>query len=218
MLDKITYSLPANWKASTKTANLNTTQAVAKTDSQSFPSADTQTAQNQPKATTNAEAAKNNVVFFPLNNHDYLRIRKPEKNTSLLTASAAYSKTLEYKTMNDKLLKRLGIKECQTCNERRYQDESTDSGVSFKTPTHISPENALAAVSAHEQEHVSNQRADAAQEEKQIVSQSVQIFSSVCPECGKSYVSGGETQTVTIAKTAQPNAMSEMGQVVDKYA
>jgi|GEM_PF-2144153 len=217
MLDRVTYTLPSNWRASTKTADINTDQAVVEQDNR-FSSADTQSAQNQSRSATTAGTGNNNVVFFPLNNQAYLSIRKPEINTSVLTASAEYSKTLKDKSMNDKLLKRLGLKECQTCNTRRYQDESTDPGVSFKAPTHIAPENALAAVAAHEQEHVRNQRADAVREKKQIISQSFRLFTSSCPECGKSYVSGGETRTVTIAKTAQPQAISEMGQLVDKYA
>lgn len=50
---------------------------------------------------------------------------------------------------------------------------------------------------AHEQEHVRNETAKASQENREVVSQSVTLQSSVCPECGKVYVSGGETRTVT---------------------
>ena len=34
-----------------------------------------------------------------------------------------------------------------------------------------------------------------------MVSQSVTMHSEICPECGKSFVSGGTTRTVTKAET-----------------
>lgn len=37
-------------------------------------------------------------------------------------------------------LKRLGLEECQTCKNRKYQDGSNDPGVSFKAATHVAPE------------------------------------------------------------------------------
>jgi hypothetical protein len=93
--------------------------------------------------------------------------------------------------------KQLGVQACETCSSRRYVDGSTDPGVSFKSPGHISPEASMAAVSSHEQEHVSNAKARASAENKEIVSQSVSLHMDKCPECGKSYVSGGTTTTVT---------------------
>jgi len=87
--------------------------------------------------------------------------------------------------------------ECQTCANRQYVDGSDDPSVSFKTPTKMSPGRAAAAVPAHEGEHVANERAEAERTGRTVVSQSVRIFTSVCPECGKVYVSGGETRTVT---------------------
>lgn len=87
--------------------------------------------------------------------------------------------------------------ECQTCKERKYQDGSNDPGVSFKTPGKISPKSAESVVRAHEQEHVRHESANAAKEGKKIISQSVSIHTGVCPECGKSFVSGGTTTTVT---------------------
>lgn len=92
--------------------------------------------------------------------------------------------------------------ECQTCKNRKYQDGSNDPGVSFKSATKISPEAAASAVRGHEMEHVYRNRAKAAREDKEIVSQSVVIKTAICPECGKAYVSGGETKTVTRAKPA----------------
>lgn len=118
-----------------------------------------------------------------------------------------------------RLAKQMGIEECKTCEARRYQDGSGDPGVSFKSPTHVSPENAGAAVMSHEQEHVTRQRASAAREGREIVSQSVQIFTAVCPECGKTYVSGGVTRTVSrdIPEKQSPKAETS-GRNVDMYA
>lgn len=93
---------------------------------------------------------------------------------------------------------RLGIKdpneECQTCKNRKYKDGS-DEMVSFKSPAHISPESAASAVRAHEQEHVSNAYSKAATGNGKVISASVSIKTSICPECGRSYVSGGTTST-----------------------
>ena len=84
--------------------------------------------------------------------------------------------------------------ECETCQNRKYQDGS-DEMVSFKAATHISPQAAPTAVRAHEQEHVSNAYKKAAQNNGKVISANVSIHTSVCPECGRSYVSGGTTST-----------------------
>ena len=89
---------------------------------------------------------------------------------------------------------------CQTCEKRKYQDGSDDMGVSFQTPTHIAPESAASRVRGHEMEHVVREQAKAEREDREVVSQSVTLHTSVCPECGKVYVSGGNTRTVTAAK------------------
>ena len=89
--------------------------------------------------------------------------------------------------------------QCQTCAKRKYQDGSNDPGVSFKAPTTISADAAPAAVRGHEQEHVVRERAKAEREDRRVVSQSVSIHTDICPECGRVYVSGGETKTVTAA-------------------
>ena len=89
--------------------------------------------------------------------------------------------------------------ECQTCERRKYQDGSDDPGVSFKSPTNISPEQAASAVRGHEQEHVVREQARAAREDRHVVSQSVTLHTDICPECGTAYVSGGVTRTVTAA-------------------
>ena len=84
--------------------------------------------------------------------------------------------------------------ECETCASRKYQDGS-DENVSFKTAQHISPEAAATRVRAHEQEHVSNAFTKAAQNNGKVLSANVTIRTSICPECGRSYVSGGTTST-----------------------
>jgi len=102
---------------------------------------------------------------------------------------------------SEKQLKKLGIIECQTCANRTYVDGSNDPGVSFKTPSHIDPEQSAGVVMAHELEHVSNEQADADRDNREVISQSVQLHSSICPECGVSYVAGGVTKTVTRSKS-----------------
>lgn len=98
-------------------------------------------------------------------------------------------------TRLEKLTKDSG--ECQTCKNRKYQDGSDDPGVSFKSAAKIAPEAAASTVRSHEMEHVYRNRAKAAREDKKVVSQSVVLKSAICPECGKAYISGGETRTVT---------------------
>ena len=107
------------------------------------------------------------------------------------------------------MLKSMGKVECETCKNRTYQDGSADPGVSFKAPGHIDPGSSGAAVRAHEQEHVTNEQARARSEGKRVVSQSVRIFTSVCPECGRAYVSGGETRTVTASAGNRSSAISQ---------
>ncbi|MBQ8518146.1 MAG: hypothetical protein IJ455_00900 [Agathobacter sp.] len=84
--------------------------------------------------------------------------------------------------------------ECETCANRKYQDGS-DENVSFKSATNIAPEAAASAVRGHEQEHVANAYEKAKQDNGKVISASVQIHTSICPECGKTYVSGGTTRT-----------------------
>ncbi len=84
--------------------------------------------------------------------------------------------------------------ECETCKNRKYQDGS-DEMVSFKSAAHISPGQSAAKVMAHEQEHVANAYEKAARKNGQVVSAAVKLTVAVCPECGRSYVSGGTTST-----------------------
>lgn len=87
--------------------------------------------------------------------------------------------------------------ECQTCKNRRYQDGSDDPGVSFKTPGKIDADNAQSVVRSHEYEHVARERSKALRTGREVVSQSVSLHTGICPECGRVYVSGGTTRTVT---------------------
>ena len=85
--------------------------------------------------------------------------------------------------------------ECETCSQRKYQDGSNETNVSFKAAAHISPTAAGAAVRAHEQEHVDNAYKKAKEGNGKVLQASVAIHTSICPECGRTYVSGGETTT-----------------------
>lgn len=87
-----------------------------------------------------------------------------------------------------------GATECQTCENRKYQDGSNEM-VSFKSAQHISPMASASRVRAHEQEHVSNAFTKAAQDNGKVLQASVTLKTAVCPECGRSYVAGGETTT-----------------------
>ena len=97
---------------------------------------------------------------------------------------------------------------CRACAERTYQDGSNDMGVSFQTPTNVSPEAAGSLVRAHEQEHVSREGAKARENGLRAMS-TVRIHTNICPECRKIYVSGG---TTTTQFTADPE------KVIDAYA
>lgn len=88
---------------------------------------------------------------------------------------------------------------CETCEKRKYQDGSDDPSVSFQTPTRINPDAAASAVRGHEMEHVFHEQAKAEREDRKVVSQSVTLHTGICPECGRVYVSGGTTRTVTKA-------------------
>lgn len=92
---------------------------------------------------------------------------------------------------------------CETCKNRKYQDGSNESDVSFKAPTHVSPEASTGAVLSHELEHVSNARAEGSKEGNELVSVSVAIHYERCPECGRVYAAGGVTHSVM--KKSEPN-------------
>lgn len=117
------------------------------------------------------------------------------------------------------------IVECQTCKNRTYVDGSNDASVSFKTPTKIAPGASFSAVRSHEQEHVVNESAKAQQNGGQVVSQNVVIRYAMCPECGRSYASGGTTTTVVkygsnsnTTRDQQSGVFAGAGQIVDARA
>lgn len=118
------------------------------------------------------------------------------RNVSGITPANETHKTI--KNPNESTVKSAGRKsspaECETCASRKYQDGS-DENVSFKTAQHISPESSASRVRAHEQEHVSNAYTKAAKNNGKVISANVALHTSVCPECGRSYVSGGTTTT-----------------------
>ncbi len=84
--------------------------------------------------------------------------------------------------------------ECETCKKRKYRDGS-DEMVSFKSAQTIAPQAAASRVRAHEQEHVVNAYEKAAKGNGKVINASVSIHTSICPECGRTYVSGGTTHT-----------------------
>ena len=98
-------------------------------------------------------------------------------------------------TQVESLGKKSSPAECETCSNRKYQDGS-DEMVSFKAPTHISPEASASLIRSHEQEHVANAYKEAAVKNGKVVSATVALRTCVCPECGRSYVSGGTTTTM----------------------
>ncbi len=103
--------------------------------------------------------------------------------------------------------------DCKTCRERKYMDGS-DENVSFKAAAHISPQAAPAVVRGHEGEHVSNAYDKAAQNNGKVINASVAIHTAVCPECGRTYVSGGTT-TTTIKYSNESNPYQQNKKAAD---
>ena len=87
--------------------------------------------------------------------------------------------------------------QCEKCRSRRYQDGSNDSRVSFQVPTVMDPVKARSRVMSHEMEHVRSEQHKAKKENKIVVSQTVRIMNDRCEECGRNYVKGGFTRTIT---------------------
>lgn len=85
--------------------------------------------------------------------------------------------------------------ECQTCKNRKYVDGSNEADVSFKAPGHIAPGQSYARVMSHEQEHVANARQKTAGKDARLLSATVSLKIATCPECGRTYVAGGTTNT-----------------------
>ena len=110
--------------------------------------------------------------------------------------------------------KRVSPAECETCKNRKYQDGS-DEMVSFKSAQHIAPQAAAARVRGHEAEHVSNAYKDAAMNNGKVLQASVSIKTAVCPECGRTYVAGGETCTM-IKYTNEENPYTQARKDLNK--
>jgi predicted RNA-binding Zn-ribbon protein involved in translation (DUF1610 family) len=101
---------------------------------------------------------------------------------------------------NEEKIDPVAAAECTSCANRYYQDSSNDGGVSMQQPTRIHPNEAASAVMAHEREHQSREAHAAHESGREVVSNTVRFHSSLCPECGRSFISGGETRTTTRAK------------------
>ena len=94
--------------------------------------------------------------------------------------------------------------ECQTCKNRKYVDGSNEADVSFKAPGHIDPAQSYSRVMSHEQEHMANARQKTAGSNARLVSASVSLKMGVCPECGRTYVAGGQTNTTIAYSKSNP--------------
>ncbi len=139
-----------------------------------------------------------NPVSF--NNFNYINPTNPV-NSSASTEKIAKEMKAEGKDddraknyASERAAKRAGVIECETCASRKYQDGS-DEQVSFKSAQHISPEAAAARVRGHEAEHVANAYDKAEEKNGKVLNATVSIHTAVCPECGRTYVSGGTTRT-----------------------
>ena len=109
--------------------------------------------------------------------------------------SVAAAKKAHISQAEIKRMERSGQIECETCKNRKYQAGS-DEMVSFKAPGHISPQASASRVMSHEREHVANAHEKVAKDKNAtLVQASVTLHTAVCPECGRTYVSGGETTT-----------------------
>ncbi|MFP4498722.1 MAG: hypothetical protein ACLFQV_10965 [Vulcanimicrobiota bacterium] len=139
------------------------------------------------------------------------KMAQPQNNPSVIAAQAAQTEAKNPKAvirqpdikknfLYQKKNKGAVIQECQTCRNRRYVDGSSDGSVSFQTPTHIPASMAGNAVLSHEMEHVSHETADAQRDGREVVHKNVMLHQSVCPECGRLYISGGTTEISTAPK------------------
>lgn len=104
--------------------------------------------------------------------------------------------------------------ECKTCKTRKYQDGSDEGDVSFKAPGHISPQASAGTVRAHELQHVSNAYEKAAKRGGEVRSATVTLKTGVCPECGTTYIAGGETRTA-IAYPVEENPYKKNQKALD---
>ena len=77
-------------------------------------------------------------------------------------------------------------------------------------------ESAGARVRAHEQEHVSNAYKKATQNNGKVINASVSIHTAICSECGRTYVSGGTTNT-TIKYSNEENPYQKERKAQDAF-
>ncbi len=142
-----------------------------------------------------------NTSFSPYDNSIYNNVQNTGNSRIADELKAeGKSESLAEHITSERAAKRSGLIECETCASRKYQDGS-DEQVSFKSAAHISPEAAGSRVRGHEQEHVSNAYDKAKKDGGKVLQASVSIHTAICPECGRTYVSGGTTHT----KIAYPN-------------
>lgn len=153
------------------------------------------------------------MQIAPVNGGYANGLAKPVNINQIRTESQAKDANLSEQKI--KAMKRSGSIECETCAERKYQDGS-DEMVSFKAAAHISPEAAAGRVRAHEQEHVANAYDKAKQKDGKVVSANVSIHTATCPECGRTYVSGGETTTQI--KYSEQNPYSKNAKSADQVS
>jgi len=88
--------------------------------------------------------------------------------------------------------------ECKLCQGRRYvcSNGETSDGNSTVIPGRQS----ALRVQHHEAQHLHRARIKAVQEGKVVVAQYIFLQYATCPECGKTYVSGGQAVTHTLNK------------------
>ena len=91
----------------------------------------------------------------------------------------------------------------------------------------IAPGESYAKVMSHEKEHVVNAVAEGNEKNKDLVSATVSLKTATCPECGRTYVSGGTTTTqIKYSDESNPYQQKKKlldydalaGQNVDAYA
>ncbi|GHU49288.1 hypothetical protein FACS1894127_2150 [Clostridia bacterium] len=92
--------------------------------------------------------------------------------------------------------------ECETCKKRRNKDISDDPGASLQSPDSLSKVEEEGNIRAHDHRHLSHEQANGENEGRDVVSQNMVIHYDVCPECGRPYIPGGTTATLT--RTASP--------------
>ncbi|RJP25982.1 MAG: hypothetical protein C4527_16110 [Candidatus Omnitrophota bacterium] len=80
-----------------------------------------------------------------------------------------------------------------------YQDGSSDSGISFQSPTPFTPAQAPFAVRQHELSHVRRETSDALLEGRRVMT-SVTIHSTIDPRTGERHVGGGQARVIVFPK------------------